>query len=145
MSAAYIKICFRFLIDTESRTLVEALNTVYIEKQQYVNVNNMPSLLTSTVSSLILLSRSSTALKVDFTSPQSIKSAAKTIAADIVSIYDGENSSGIPGLFPQTYYWWESGLAWDCKRPIVNTTEFRLMLITRDTFSSDQLLVIDRR
>lgn len=39
---------------------------------------------------------------------------AKTIASGIVSFYDATlNDDLIPGLFPDPYYWWESGLAFN--------------------------------
>jgi mannan endo-1,6-alpha-mannosidase len=44
----------------------------------------------------------------------SIKSVAKTIASGIVSFYDATLKDDlIPGLFPDPYYWWESGLAFN--------------------------------
>ncbi len=54
------------------------------------------------------------ALQVDVSSVQSISDAAKTIASNIIDLYEGKNGSpSIPGLFPDPYYFWESGLAWD--------------------------------
>ena len=42
-------------------------------------------------------------------SPDSIKSAASTIAHGMMTYYKG-NESGMPqGLLPQPYYWWEAG------------------------------------
>lgn len=44
----------------------------------------------------------------------SIKSVAKTLASGIVSFYDQSLERNlIPGLFPDPYYWWESGLAFN--------------------------------
>lgn len=60
-----------------------------------------------------LLTINTNALKLDLDSAQSIKDAAKTIVSHILSIYDGPSSSGIPGLFPDNYFWWGSGLAFD--------------------------------
>ena len=78
------------------------------------NTSSMHSLSVSTVSSLLLLTSSVRALDVDFSSSQSINNAAKSIAFNIISLYDkGVSSSGIPGLFPSPYFWWESGLAFD--------------------------------
>lgn len=40
----------------------------------------------------------------------SIKSTAKTLAGGIVAFYnDSLKADGIPGLFPDPYYWWEAG------------------------------------
>lgn len=41
------------------------------------------------------------------------QTALKTIVNDVLSIYNNGSSPAIPGLFPEEYYWWESGLAWD--------------------------------
>lgn len=62
---------------------------------------------------LLTLAGSSIAIKVDVNDAQSISDAAKTVVDHIVSLYDGKDSSGIPGLLPPPYYWWESGLAHD--------------------------------
>jgi mannan endo-1,6-alpha-mannosidase len=53
------------------------------------------------------------ALDIDLTNPDSVKAAAKAVVGNIISIYNGNSSTGIPGVFGQPYYWWESGLAWD--------------------------------
>jgi mannan endo-1,6-alpha-mannosidase len=46
-----------------------------------------------------------------------VESSAKAIAESILETYNNGStptSPGfIPGLFPEEYYWWESGLAWD--------------------------------
>ncbi|KFY57782.1 hypothetical protein V496_06329 [Pseudogymnoascus sp. VKM F-4515 (FW-2607)] len=58
------------------------------------------------------------AIEVDFTSPASVKSAASSIAFDMMSYYTG-NLSGqynIPGLLeqpPSGYYWWQAGAMWN--------------------------------
>ena len=39
----------------------------------------------------------------------SIKSAARTIAYDMMSYYTGNNTGDIPGNLPGPYYWWEAG------------------------------------
>jgi hypothetical protein len=39
----------------------------------------------------------------------SIKSAAKTIAFDMMSYYNGNTTGNIPGNLPGPYYWWEAG------------------------------------
>ncbi|KFX91058.1 hypothetical protein V490_06106 [Pseudogymnoascus sp. VKM F-3557] len=58
------------------------------------------------------------AIEVDFTSPASVKSAASSIAFDLMSYYTG-NISGqynIPGLLeqpPAGYYWWQAGAMWN--------------------------------
>lgn len=43
------------------------------------------------------------------TSTDSIKKAASTIAYDLVTFYQGNQSGQIPGYLPQPYYWWEAG------------------------------------
>ncbi|KAJ5994742.1 Mannan endo-1-6-alpha-mannosidase DCW1 [Penicillium waksmanii] len=40
---------------------------------------------------------------------ESIKSAASTIAYDLVTFYSGNNSGDVPGNLPDPYYWWEAG------------------------------------
>ena len=67
----------------------------------------------SLLATALLLTRVTSALNVNIDSVSSISNAAKTIVTNIFSIYDGKDSTGIPGLFPEPYYWWESGLAWD--------------------------------
>ncbi|KAI9642460.1 hypothetical protein NHQ30_009265 [Ciborinia camelliae] len=49
------------------------------------------------------------ALTLDITSPESIKSAAGTIAYDLMSYYTGNNTGDVPGNLPSPYYWWEAG------------------------------------
>ncbi|KAJ5088864.1 Mannan endo-1-6-alpha-mannosidase DCW1 [Penicillium angulare] len=39
----------------------------------------------------------------------SIKSAASTVAYDLVTFYSGNNSGDTPGNLPDPYYWWEAG------------------------------------
>ncbi|KAJ5259585.1 Mannan endo-1-6-alpha-mannosidase DCW1 [Penicillium angulare] len=39
----------------------------------------------------------------------SIKSAASTIAYDLVTFYTGNNTGDTPGNLPDPYYWWEAG------------------------------------
>ncbi|KAI0487282.1 glycoside hydrolase family 76 protein [Xylaria cf. heliscus] len=42
-------------------------------------------------------------------SPDSIKDVAKQLAADLMSMYNGNQPGQTPGLLPQPYYWWEAG------------------------------------
>lgn len=42
-------------------------------------------------------------------SKDSIKSAASTIAYDLVTFYTGNNTGDVPGNLPTPYYWWEAG------------------------------------
>lgn len=64
--------------------------------------------------SAVLLAVSTQAINIDINSVRSINDATKTIVENIFSIYDGNGSSGIPGLFPEDeYYWYESGMAFD--------------------------------
>lgn len=39
----------------------------------------------------------------------SIKNAAKTIARDLMTFYNGDKPGGVPGNLPAPYYWWECG------------------------------------
>ena len=40
----------------------------------------------------------------------SVKAAAKLVAANMMSYYNGDEPGvGIPGLLPPPYYWWETG------------------------------------
>lgn len=41
--------------------------------------------------------------------PASIKSAARTLAYDMMIYYTGNQTGGIPGNLPPPYYWWEAG------------------------------------
>lgn len=62
---------------------------------------------------LLLSTLTTTALRVDFTNPTSIKSAAKELASGLNFWYTGgipgQIVTGIPGLLPQPYFWWEAG------------------------------------
>ncbi|KAI9650792.1 hypothetical protein NHQ30_000823 [Ciborinia camelliae] len=49
------------------------------------------------------------ALTVDTSQADSIKSAASTVAANLVSYYHGNESGQVPGLLPPPYFWWEGG------------------------------------
>ncbi|OBT78038.1 hypothetical protein VF21_03169 [Pseudogymnoascus sp. 05NY08] len=58
------------------------------------------------------------AIVVDFTSAASVKSAASSIAFDLMSYYTGNQTGqyNIPGLLeqpPAGYYWWEAGAMWN--------------------------------
>ncbi|KAK5168174.1 hydrolase 76 protein [Saxophila tyrrhenica] len=65
------------------------------------------------VAATLALATTANALQVDVNNVQSISTAAKTIASNIISYYEGNSTASIPGLFPQPYYFWEGGLAWD--------------------------------
>jgi mannan endo-1,6-alpha-mannosidase len=43
------------------------------------------------------------------TGTDSIRSAASTVAYDLVSFYTGNNTGDVPGNLPDPYYWWEAG------------------------------------
>lgn len=49
------------------------------------------------------------ALTVDVTSASSVKTAAGSVAAGLMSIYTGNNPGDVPGNLPAPYYWWEAG------------------------------------
>ncbi|KAJ5925798.1 Mannan endo-1-6-alpha-mannosidase DCW1 [Penicillium verhagenii] len=50
-----------------------------------------------------------TGIPLDIDSQDSIRSAASTIAYDLVSFYSGNRSGDVPGNLPSPYYWWEAG------------------------------------
>ncbi|KUI61650.1 Mannan endo-1,6-alpha-mannosidase DCW1 [Cytospora mali] len=57
------------------------------------------------------------ALDVDLNSPDSIKSAAKAVATNLMSYYKGNDYGQIVGILPGPppagdYYWWEGGALW---------------------------------
>ncbi|CAD6446177.1 eeb9625f-7ca9-444e-93d9-64366702ec7e [Sclerotinia trifoliorum] len=49
------------------------------------------------------------ALTVDTSQTDSIKSAASLVAANLISYYHGNESGQTPGLLPPPYFWWEGG------------------------------------
>ncbi|TGO39629.1 hypothetical protein BHYA_0050g00140 [Botrytis hyacinthi] len=49
------------------------------------------------------------ALTVDTSQADSIKSAASSVAANLVSYYHGNELGQTPGLLPPPYFWWEGG------------------------------------
>ncbi|EKG17195.1 Glycoside hydrolase family 76 [Macrophomina phaseolina MS6] len=49
------------------------------------------------------------ALQLDIDDPDSIKSAASTIAYGMMKSYTGNQTGQVPGYLPQPYYWWEAG------------------------------------
>ncbi|KAI0545616.1 glycosyl hydrolase family 76-domain-containing protein [Xylaria curta] len=64
---------------------------------------------TTVVASLLLTGNLTNAYDFDPTSADSIKDVAKYLAADLMSMYNGNQPGQIPGLLPQPYYWWEAG------------------------------------
>ncbi|TGJ82746.1 hypothetical protein E0Z10_g6018 [Xylaria hypoxylon] len=62
------------------------------------------------VAGLLLLANNSIfAYELDVQSTDSIKNVAQQLAADLVSMYNGNQPGQTPGLLPQPYYWWEAG------------------------------------
>ncbi|EAQ83124.1 hypothetical protein CHGG_10942 [Chaetomium globosum CBS 148.51] len=56
-------------------------------------------------------------LKVDLDSPSSIRSAAKVVAANLMTYYHGDEPGQTPGILPgpppaAPYYWWQAGAMW---------------------------------
>ncbi|GAP91324.1 putative glycoside hydrolase family 76 protein [Rosellinia necatrix] len=49
------------------------------------------------------------AYELDPQSTDSIKDVAKQLAADLMSMYNGDQPGQVPGLLPPPYYWWEAG------------------------------------
>ncbi|KAL7926176.1 glycoside hydrolase family 76 protein [Trichoderma austrokoningii] len=62
-----------------------------------------------TALALALLGASAGAITVDFTSDDSIKAGASTIAYGLVNYYNGNATGQIPGALPEPIYWWETG------------------------------------
>ncbi|KAF8864781.1 glycoside hydrolase family 76 protein [Acephala macrosclerotiorum] len=56
-----------------------------------------------------LLAPAATALTVNTTNADSIKSAASTVAYGLMKFYTGNNTGGTPGTLPSPYFWWEGG------------------------------------
>ncbi|KAI0846986.1 glycoside hydrolase family 76 protein [Daldinia vernicosa] len=57
------------------------------------------------------------ALEVDLNSKDSIKNAAKQVAYDLMTYYDGNETGHVPGILPGPppdgdYYWWQGGALW---------------------------------
>ena len=48
-------------------------------------------------------------IQVNLQSAESIKSAAGTIAYDMMTYYTGNNTGDNPGNLPPPYAWWEAG------------------------------------
>jgi mannan endo-1,6-alpha-mannosidase len=65
----------------------------------------------TSLASGLLLTGNVLAIDLDVNDAGSIRDAAKTIASSIIDRY--HNSSDIPGIFGNPYYFWEGGLAWD--------------------------------
>jgi len=61
------------------------------------------------LSAVLLGARKVRAIELDVESPDSIKSAAATVAYGMVSYYTGNNTGDVPGNLPSPYYWWEAG------------------------------------
>ncbi|KAH9845588.1 glycoside hydrolase family 76 protein [Teratosphaeria destructans] len=49
------------------------------------------------------------AITMDYTSADSIKSAAAQVAYGTMKYYTGNNTGDVPGNLPSPYYWWEAG------------------------------------
>lgn len=67
----------------------------------------------------LLFAAAASAITLDTSSPDSIRSAAATVAYDMMTTYNGNQSGQVPGLLPGglncnpnnlgTYCWWEAG------------------------------------
>lgn len=66
----------------------------------------------ASTSILLLLTRSVFAIELDVNDVASLSSAAKTIVSSILTVYNSSNPL-TPGILPDPYYWWESGLVFD--------------------------------
>ncbi|KAF7541221.1 hypothetical protein G7Z17_g12000 [Cylindrodendrum hubeiense] len=58
---------------------------------------------------LLTLSSFANGYDLDPNSTQSVKTIAKSMVADLMSFYDGDQPGNTPGLLPDPYYWWEAG------------------------------------
>ncbi|KAI0872890.1 glycoside hydrolase family 76 protein [Hypoxylon argillaceum] len=56
-----------------------------------------------------LLAGAVNSLQVDFSSDDSIKDAASTVAYGLLKYYTGNNTGDTPGNLPDPYFWWEAG------------------------------------
>ncbi|KAK7951055.1 cell wall glycosyl hydrolase [Apiospora aurea] len=56
-----------------------------------------------------LLGSAASALDVDWSSDDSVKSAASQVAYGMVKYYTGNNTGDVAGNLPDPYYWWEAG------------------------------------
>ncbi|KAJ3566994.1 hypothetical protein NPX13_g6931 [Xylaria arbuscula] len=59
--------------------------------------------------SILVASGPGVAYELNIESTDSIKNVAKDLAADLMTMYNGNQPGQIPGLLPQPYYWWEGG------------------------------------
>ncbi|KAI0413252.1 glycosyl hydrolase family 76-domain-containing protein [Xylaria grammica] len=64
---------------------------------------------TAVAVSLLLANSPIFAYELDVHSTDSIKTVAQQLAADLMSMYSGNQPGQTPGLLPQPYYWWEAG------------------------------------
>lgn len=69
----------------------------------------LSSYLASAASLCTLAGRANAAIPLDLTSDASIKSAAATVAFDMMTSYTGNRTGDTPGNLPDPYYWWEAG------------------------------------
>ncbi|KAL7969523.1 glycoside hydrolase family 76 protein [Trichoderma sp. SZMC 28014] len=69
----------------------------------------MKFMMQRTALALAFLGASAGAINVDFTSDDSIKAGASTIAYGLVKYYNGNETGQVPGELPQPYSWWEAG------------------------------------
>ncbi|RYP11390.1 hypothetical protein DL764_000044 [Monosporascus ibericus] len=64
-----------------------------------------------------LVSQVLAALEVDIEDSESIKAAARLVAEDLMSFYEGELPGRVPGILPGPppdgdYFWWQGGALW---------------------------------
>ncbi|OCT54827.1 Mannan endo-1,6-alpha-mannosidase DCW1 [Cladophialophora carrionii] len=59
--------------------------------------------------SALLFTQNALAIDLDLSSPDSIKSAAKIVADEMVTYYTGYRPGDVPGNLPAPYYWWQAG------------------------------------
>lgn len=68
-----------------------------------------PTLIFSAATMLLTSTSVVTAIQLNLDDPNSIKSAARQVAYDMMTWYTGNQTGNTPGLLPGPYYWWEAG------------------------------------
>ncbi|KAL9027238.1 MAG: hypothetical protein Q9196_004211 [Gyalolechia fulgens] len=65
--------------------------------------------LASLIVVLVATCRLASGIQLTPDSADSIKAAAKQVAEDLMTMYNGNQPGGIPGNLPAPYYWWQCG------------------------------------
>ncbi|KAI5359676.1 putative glycoside hydrolase, family 76, six-hairpin glycosidase superfamily [Septoria linicola] len=67
----------------------------------------------SCLGGLLFTAGLTSAIELDVNSDESVLAASRTVVNHIFTIYKGNETGETPGLLPNPYYWWESGLMFD--------------------------------